>query len=595
MQILIIIVYDAELVQPIGKEQSFGVQSMRTFNNLKPVSKPKIIEDSRQLVRTNAECYGDKAQFVYLENGERKEKTFNEMYADVKAFTTGLFCHNINGKPIAVIGDLHPAWMTAFHSVMIAGGVIVPLDHELDTEQMADFMKIAGCVAIVYTPAMNNKIEQSRHLLDFIEYLIPVSNDVEGERVVPFSKFISDGNEAIDSGNTVFTDVEIDMEKMSALFFTSGTTGTSKGVMLSQKNIVTAANASCNATQYSADDNYVSVLPIHHTYELVPGQISATNLGSTVFICDGIRYATKRFKEEKPTTLVLVPLFLETIHKKIWSEISKKGMEKKVRAAIKFSDSLLKVGIDRRASLFSDITSVFGGRLKSIVVGGARLDPQIVKDFYSFGITVIQGYGITECSPLVAVNRPGRVMFDSVGQPVDCCEVKIESLDDSQNGDGEILVKGGNVMIGYFNNPEATAAAFTEDGWFRTGDIGTMDKDGYIKITGRLKNVIIASNGKNVFPEELEERLHKIEAIKECVVISRDNIDEDQEIVAIIVPDYDVLGEGASDEEASAIYKEAITQINRGLPAYKHIDRFEIRHDDFEKTLTKKIKRFLIK
>ncbi|MDD6095635.1 MAG: AMP-binding protein [Clostridia bacterium] len=568
---------------------------MRTYNNLKPVAKPKLIENFRQLVRTNAEAFGDKAQFIYPENGKRIEKSFNEMYSDIMAFTTALFCKGLAGKNVAVIGDLHPAWMTAFHSVVIGGGVIVPLDHELDPEQAANFMKIAKCSAVVYTSAMNKKIEEAMPYLDFIEYFIPVSADSTGDRVVPFCDFIAEGNNAIAAGDTRFNDAEIDMEKMCALFFTSGTTGTSKGVMLSQKNIVAAANASCNSTQYGMDDVFVSVLPIHHTYELVPAQISATNLGATVFICDGIRYATKRFQEEKPTCLVLVPLFLETIHKKIWAEIRRKGIEKKVRAAMKISDSLLKIGVDNRDKFFAQVTAVFGGRLKSIVVGGAPLDPQIVKDFYSFGITVVQGYGITECSPLVAVNRPGKVMFDSVGQPVDCCEVKIVPLDDSENGDGEILVRGDNVMLGYYENPEATKAAFTSDGWFRTGDIGTMDKNGYIKITGRLKNVIIASNGKNVFPEELEERLNRLTSVRECIVLSRDNAEGNQEIVAVIVPDYEVLGEGTSDAAASMIFKEAIAQINRTLPSYKHIDRFEIRHEDFEKTLTKKIKRFLIK
>ena len=569
---------------------------MRNYNNLPSVPAPKYIEDFRQLIRTNAECYGNKAQFIYIENGERKEKTYNGMYRDVSAFSTSLLKKGLGGKAIAVIGDLHPAWMTAFHSTIITGGVIVPLDHELDCDQMANFMKIAGCSAVVYTQAMNKKIEEARPMLDFIEYFIPVLPDENenGDRVFPFSDFIKEGNELRDNGDTSYEDLEFDMNKMCAIFFTSGTTGTSKGVMLSHHNIVSAANASCNSTQYGSEDKYVSVLPIHHTYELVPGQIAATNLGATVFICDGVRYATRRFKEEKPTCLVLVPLFLETIHKKIWSEIKKKGMEKKVRAAMKFSDNLLKVGIDNRPKLFGDITSVFGGRLKSIVVGGAPLDPQIVKDLYSFGITVIQGYGITECAPLVSVNRPGKVGFDTVGQPVAGCQVKIVPIEGTDNGEGEILVKGENVMMGYYKNEEATNAAFTEDGWFKTGDIGTMDKEGYIRITGRLKNVIIASNGKNVFPEELEERLLRIPSIRETVVVSRDT-DDGQEIVAIIVPDYDVLGEKTTDAEAAKVFKDAVSEINRSLPAYKHIDRIEIRHEDFEKTLTKKIKRFLVK
>ena len=279
---------------------------MKTYNNLKPVAEPKKIENFRQLVRTNAEHFGDKAQFIYLENGQRLEKSYNEMYSDIAAFTTGLFCKGLAGKNIAVIGDLHPAWMTAFHSVVIGGGVIVPLDHELEPEQAANFMKIAKCVAVVYTPAMNKKIEEALPYLDFIEYFIPVSAERCGNRILPFCDVIAEGNSALSAGDTRFYDIEPDMEKMSALFFTSGTTGTSKGVMLSQKNIVAAANASCRSTQYGIDDVFVSVLPIHHTYELVPAQISATNLGGTVFICDGIRYATKRFQEEKPTCLVPV-------------------------------------------------------------------------------------------------------------------------------------------------------------------------------------------------------------------------------------------------------------------------------------------------
>jgi len=346
--------------------------------------------------------------------------------------------------------------------------------------------------------------------------------------------------------------------------------------------------------QYDKDDVLVSVLPIHHTYELSTTQISGSNIGATIVICEGVRYATRYFKEYKPTAVILVPLFLETIHKKIWAEIKKKGIEKKVRTGIAVSDALLKTGVDIRAKLFSDVTAVFGGNLKSIVAGGAPLDPQIVRDFYSFGITVLQGYGITECSPLVSVNRPGKVSFNSVGQPVEGVEVKIDKLPDSVGDEGEILVKGENVMMGYYNNEEATAEVLTEDGWFRTGDIGTVDKKGYIYITGRLKNVIIASNGKNIYPEELEDYLYRISSIKECVVIGRDS-EEGVCITAVIVPDYEVLGEGTTDTAVSFILKEAIAQINRSLPSYKHIARFEIRKEPFERTLSKKIKRFLVK
>lgn len=568
---------------------------MGTYNNLKPVPKPQHIVDFRQMLSSSAERFNDKALYVYKENGELLTTTYIQFYNNVRAFATGLYEVGLAGKNIAVIGDTHPAWLCAYYSVMLTGGIIVPLDHELDMPQAEGFMQIAKCAALVYTSAMNEKIEKRRENLSFLEYLIPQSSDISGDKVLSFDRILEIGNTALENGDTRFDDAELDMEKTSAILFTSGTTGTSKGVMLSHKNLVTSANASCLSTQYGPDDCCVSVLPIHHTYEMTTGHLAVANLGLTVYVCEGIRYVTRCFKEYKPTMLLVVPLYLETIHKKIWAEIRRKGIEKKVRAGMAISNKLLKLGIDNREKLFGEITAVFGGRLKSVVVGGAPIDPVIVKDFYAFGISVFQGYGITECAPLVAVNRPGNVKFDSVGQVVDFCEVKIAPLPDSDNGEGEILVRGDNVMLGYYENEEATEAAFTEDGWFRTGDIGTIDKKGFITITGRLKNVIIASNGKNVFPEELEERLLRLPAVHECVVVGRDDENGDTVITAVIVPDYEVLGEGTSDTAANMVLKEAIAQVNKTLPAYKHINRFEIRHEDFEKTLTKKIKRFLVK
>ncbi len=568
---------------------------MATYNNLKPVEESKHIEDFRQMLRTNAEHFGDKTQYKYKENGELVSVSYNEFYENVRSFSAALVKTGLAGKTVAVTGDTHPAWMVAFYSVVIMGGIIVPLDHELDPAQAAEFMKVSKCSAVVYTSAMQPNIEKMLPKVDFLEKFIPVGAMLSGEKCMPFEEMIAIGRAAIDEGDTSFEDAEVDLDKVAAILFTSGTTGSSKGVMLSQGNFVASANAACETTQYDTNDVFVSVLPIHHTYELTTGQIAACNCGVTVCICEGVRYATRCFKEYQPTGLILVPLYLETIHKKIWSEIRRKGMEKKVRAGMAISDKMLMVGIDNREKLFGEITAVFGGRLKSVIVGGAPIDPEIVHDFYSFGIAVYQGYGITECSPLVSVNRPGKIKFKTIGQSVPGCEVRIAPMADSENGEGEILVRGANVMKGYYENEEATRAAFTDDGWFRTGDIGKMDKKGYITITGRLKNVIIASNGKNVFPEELEERLNRLTTVRECVVIGRDGENGETVITAIIVPDYDVLGEGTSDTAANLILKEAIAQINRTLPAYKHINRFEIRHEDFEKTLTKKIKRFLVK
>ena len=568
---------------------------MKTYNNLRPVEPAKPVTDLRSMMESTAQIYGERPVFIYRENGEKKQLTYNEFWEDIRAFGTGLYQYGLAGKRIAVVGDTHPAWLTAFIATISTGGVIVPLDKELDGDQMVEFLKIAECSALVYTASMAKRIDALRKDLAFLDYLIPAVAEEGDADVLPLGAVIAKGQEALEGGDTAFMDLVPDTDAMASIMFTSGTSGTSKGVVLSHKNFVASINASCDCTQYDKDDVLVAVLPIHHAYELICGELSAYNMGITICICDGLRYASRNFKEYNPTALILVPLFLETVHKKIWDEIKKKKMEKKVRAAMALSNSLLKVGVDLRPKFFREITSAFGENLKSIIVGGAPIDPGILSDFYSFGITVQQGYGITECSPLVACNRAGRIKFHSVGEPVLGCEVKIDPLPESTKGEGEILVKGDNVMPGYYKNDEANRAVFTEDGWFRTGDVGTVDKDGFVTITGRLKNVIIASNGKNVYPEELEEKLLRVPAVRECVVLGREEASGEVVITAIIVPNYDVLGEGTTDTAASFILKEAIAQVNRTLPPYKHINHFEVRHEDFEKTPSKKIKRFLVK
>lgn len=571
---------------------------MYTYNNLH-AAPPKKFTDIRDLFRSSAEVYGDKTRYSYRVNGEIVEYSYADFWRDMQSLATYVMNSSLAGKRIAIIGETHPMWVVSFAALISCGCVAVPLDKELEMDQIIDFMRIAKCEAVIYTECFNNKLVARADDMPFIRKFIAISpetEDTSSGKVRSMEHCLTSGAARLADNDTSFEDFVIPMDDMCALLFTSGTTGTSKGVMLSHRNLYTCANACCQCTRYDSKDSIVSVLPIHHTFELTTMHLAASNLGISTFINESIRYATKNFKDYKPTLLVLVPLFLETIHKRIWETIRKKGIEKKVRTAMKVSDALLRTGVDMRAKFFSEITDVFGGRLKSIVVGGAPLDPQIVRDFYSFGITVLQGYGITECSPLVSVNIPGRVSFESVGQVVTDCEVKIEQLDGCDADEGEILVKGGNVMLGYYENPEATAEVFTEDGWFRTGDIGKIDKKGYVTITGRKKNVIIASNGKNVFPEELEERLAKLPEIKESVVIGRTDKKTGEIIItALIFPDTEVVGENFTHDDVCGKIKEGITQINKILPSYKHINKFEIRTEEFEKTPSKKIKRFLLK
>ncbi len=566
---------------------------MRTYNNLKNAKPPKEITDLRHLLASSAECFGEKPLYIYKENGETVEYTKQQHYDNVLRFGTALAVKGLMGKRIAVVGTMHPKWLCTFFSTIIGGGAIVPLDPELKIEEMLKFIDHAECSAIVYSDKFNNVFTAHRAELPLVEHFIPMfegENDTDG--VIPFDELLAMGTEELDGGNRTFADCEIDLDKMAAILFTSGTTGTSKGVMLSHRNFVVATNSACKSMSYDDKATFVSVLPIYHTYELTCLHLGGLNIGATIFINDSLRHAVKNIGAFKPNTMVFVPLFLETIHKKIWEEIRRKGMEKKVRAAMKVAAASLKVGVDIRAKLFGQILSVLGGNLTSVVAGGAPLSPELVRDFYYFGITILQGYGITECSPLVAVNRAGNVKFDAVGQPVENCEVKIDFPD--ENGEGEILVRGGNVMMGYYKNPEATAEAFTEDGWFRTGDIGRIDEEQFITITGRKKNLIIASNGKNVYPEEIEEYLATLEYLSECVVLAREGVNGEAVITAIVVPNTEVLGE-MSDDVLMEKLKADVNEINRKLPSYKAVRNVEIRHEEFEKTSAKKIKRYLIK
>jgi long-chain acyl-CoA synthetase len=368
--------------------------------------------------------------------------------------------------------------------------------------------------------------------------------------------------------------------------------------MLSEKNICSCVNAACATVNFSPSDVTVSVLPLHHTYEMAI-MLASLTYGLTVCINDSLRHLMRNFANYQPTGLVLVPLFVNTMHKKIWDEVRKKGKEKLLRRTIKISESLRRVGIDMRRVLFKDIVGAFGGRLEKIISGGAPLNPEMVKNFDAFGIQICEGYGITECSPLISVTPYYAPCPGSVGPAVPCCEARIAPdgcLTDEGFEEGEIQVKGDNVMLGYYNNPDENAKAFTEDGWYRTGDVGYIDAGGYIHITGRLKSVIVLENGKNVFPEEIEEYLENIEEISEVVVVGRKGEDgETINLTAIVYPNQDLFPAGTeSDAIHSAIYAK-ITELNKKLPSFKKIKALELREVEFEKTTSRKIKRHLVK
>ena len=566
---------------------------------------PREIKDLRDMVQTSAAFFGDKDLYVYKEDKQEVHFSYNQLRDEVERFGTALNVLGIDEGRVAVIGETSAKVTVTYLGTVNAGGIIVPLDRELTEDQIPEFIERAECDMVVYSASFNGIITKMAAKMPHVKYYIPMKGEDEVDHSLPsapvvmqFDEVLKLGEQALNEHNNSYYLHKIDLDKMCAIIFTSGTTGTSKGVMLSMRNLVAAADASCKGVPYDSKTRLVSVLPQHHTYEMTCSHLAVINLGASEYINDSLKYTMRNFQNYKPTALVLVPLFVETVYKKIWDNIRKKGMEKKVRGLMKFSDTLLKMGIDLRGVFFKEIQAALGGEVKSMICGGAPISPQILKDFYSFGIVIFEGYGITECAPLVAVNPNGAARFGSAGKPVHDEKVRIDK--DPAEDFGEIVVKGPNVMLGYYKDEAATKAAFTHDmknfdnnGWFRTGDIGYIDNDGYIFITGRKKNVIILSNGKNVFPEELEEHLSHDPRIAESVIIGREQNGETI-ITALVHPDYEKF-EGKSDDEIAAEIKEAVNDVNRTLPSFKHMTAVEVMKDEFEKTTSKKIKRYLYK
>ncbi len=569
------------------------------------LKKTKQAFDFRSMIEDTAARFPEKDYLVYKRRGTLESMTYEGFAERVRAMTEALFALSLDGARIAVIGETSPEWIITYLSVVIAGGVIVPLDRELSAEQVRAFVNKVGCRAVVSSCKYASffEDEQQTPTLEYRIFFDP-ENPIEAEGIRPekgkvhFLELLSYGRSLVEEGLDRYECAPVNMENVCAIIFTSGTTGTAKGVMLSLKNIIHAVNASYSCTGFESDDVIVSVLPIHHTYEMTCGILTPLFLGATVCINDSLKYIVRNLQLFKPTGLVLVPLFVTTIYKKIWESARKSGREKLLKGSMTVSDSLRKWKVDPRKFLFKSVHDVFGGRLKRIICGGAPMPAELVPAFDSFGIKLCQGYGITECAPLISVcpeddNRPG-----SVGPPIPGCSVKIDASEE-EDGKliGEILVKGPNVMKGYFDDEKATEEVF-HGAWFRTGDYGYLDRDGFIYITGRKKNVIVLNNGKNVFPEEIEEYLAKIELIKECVVVGRKLEDDNIQVTALIYPDFpraSELGIGEDINEIGSVIKEEIAALNRSLPSFKQIRGVEMRRTEFEKNTSKKIIRYTIK
>ena len=544
------------------------------------------------------EKHGDRVLFTYFDKKRQlHDVTYGEFTAKVKSLAAALTDKGYAGKRIAIIGETSVDWVASYLAVLASGGVAIPLDKELEISVIEGFMDSVDADALIYSASFNGKfanaVRDHSSLSLFIAMAPSEAELALGDKVVALGSLYEKGEELVKAGY-VIPDVE-NRDRLAEFLFTSGTTGTSKCVMLSQKNIFSVVTSAAATVDFTPDDTIVSLLPIHHTYELAC-MLAGMDYGMHICINDSITHVLKNLQIFKPTGLVLVPLYIYTFYKKIWAEAKKSGRDKKLKLGITAARSLLKVGVDKRRDLFAEVLNSFGGRLEKIVCGGAALNPRMIEFFDTLGIAIYEGYGITECAPLTCVVPYYKRKYASVGPSVPCCQVRIAQGYKNDKGymEGEIQVKGDNVMLGYYNNPEATAEAFSEDGWFRTGDVGYLDEDEYCFITGRLKTVIVLENGKNVFPEEIEEYLGNIETIAECAVIGRQNGSE-VNLTALIYPDTTKFKEGTTMAEMHQVIQNAINDLNKTLPTYKHIKIVELRATEFEKTTSRKIKRHLLK
>ncbi len=542
------------------------------------------ISTIRDMFDSSCEIYSEKEVILYKKkHGEPyTEVKYKELKEDVYALGTAFIKHGLKGKRIAVMGPTRYEWALTYLATVCGTGTIVPIDKELPAEEVAYIKSVSEFDAIVHTDKETPKLE------GITDGVLDIHMD-ENEGLT-VAKLVAEGKELIASGDTSFINSVPVPEDVNIMLFTSGTTGLAKAVMLSQKNIATNLMQMCTLFDINEKTRFFSVLPIHHSYECTCGFLCVIYRGSSVAYCEGLKYIVKNLQEAKPTLFLAVPLIVESIYRQVMKNVEKQGKAKTVKIASKVSNGLLKVGIDVRRKLFAQIHEALGGRLETFIVGAAAADPEVAKGFRALGINVIQGYGMTECSPIVAVNRDFYFRDDSAGLPPPETQIKIDKP--NAEGIGEILVKSESVMVGYYKNEEATANVIV-DGWLHTGDLGYL-KDGFIYITGRAKDVIITANGKNVFPEEVERYLSRSPYIAECMVYGKGEGTK-LEVSAHIFPQFDevekALGKDYTQEAIRKLLGDEIKAVNEQMPAYKRVTDFDIRETEFVKTTTRKIKR----
>ncbi len=566
-----------------------------------PKRKDKLYEgenlkDFRELVDRYENRYKDHTAFMYKRDPKDTEVlqvSYSQFAKDIKAFATSLLALGLQGKKVALIGPNRYEWCTSYLAVSTANISIVPLDKSLPENEIKSLIIRSKVDAVIFDEKYSSIFEEilEEKNTNLTQYIC--MDKSSNLHFLSYPALCEKGKKLLEAGNDAYEKITLDPQKVSILLFTSGTTAISKCVGLSQSNICSDIYALSQMTDIRRDDVFLSFLPLHHTFESTCTFLYGTSCGITVAFCDGLKYVQKNLVDYKVTGLVCVPLMLEIMYKKIEKGVEEEGKTSLVKTMRKVCNFLLKFGIDIRRKVFKQILDKFGGKLRMLIAGGAPMNKEAIQGFVDLGINLLQGYGLTETSPVLAGENDKYKRAGSVGFPLPGIEIKIN--EPSEEGIGEIMAKGPTIMHGYIDNEEATKEVL-KNGWFYTGDLGRFDKDGFLYITGRKKDVIVLKNGKNIFPEELEILINSLPYVSESIVYGKpDPKDDDLTICAKIVYNPDTMKELYPDKPEKdyhdIIWQDIKAKVNRSMPAYKYIREIIVTDEPLIKTTTQKVKR----